>query len=53
MDVTVDGRPIGMLEAGDRVEARFVIDQGSLAQVPGTTFYHRLRQKFGRLATPS
>ena len=52
VDVTVDGRPIGMLEAGDSVEARFVIDQGSLAQVPGTTFYHRLRQKFGRLATP-
>ena len=52
VDVTVDGRPIGVLEAGEQVEARFVIDQGSLAQVPGTTFYHRLRQKFGRLATP-
>ena len=52
VDVTVDGRPIGVLEAGDRVICRFVIDQGALAQVPGTTFYHRLRQKFGRLATP-
>ncbi len=52
VDVTIDGRPIGMLEAGDRLEARFVLDQGSLAQVPGTTFYERLRQKFGRLATP-
>jgi NAD+ kinase len=52
VDVIVDGRPIGVLEAGRRVEARFVIDQGSLAQVPGTTFYQRLRQKFGRLATP-
>jgi NAD+ kinase len=52
VDVTVDGRPIGVLEAGDRLEARFVMDQGSLAQVPGTTFYQRLRQKFGRLATP-
>jgi NAD+ kinase len=52
VEVTVDGRPVGVLEAGDRVEARFVIDQGSLAQVPGTTFYHRLRQKFGRMATP-
>ena len=51
-DVTVDGRPIGALEAGASVEARFVIDQGALAQVPGTTFYHRLRQKFGRMATP-
>jgi NAD+ kinase len=52
VDVTVDGRPIGVLEAGDTVEARFVMEQGSLAQVPGTTFYQRLRQKFGRLATP-
>jgi len=52
VEVAVDGRPVGALEAGDRVEARFVIDQGSLAQVPGTTFYHRLRQKFGRMATP-
>jgi len=51
-DVTVDGRPIGVVAAGGRVECRFVIDQGALAQVPGTTFYHRLRQKFGRMATP-
>jgi NAD+ kinase len=51
-DITVDGRPVGVLEAGARVECRFVIDQGALAQVPGTTFYHRLRQKFGRMATP-
>ncbi len=41
-----------MLDAGERLEARFVIEQGSLAQVPGTTFYQRLRQKFGRMATP-
>jgi NAD+ kinase len=52
VDVIVDGRPVGVLEAGDSIEARFVMDQGSLAQVPGTTFYQRLRAKFGRLATP-
>ena len=52
VDVTIDGRPIGVIEGGERLEARFVLDQGSLAQVPGTTFYQRLRQKFGRLATP-
>jgi NAD+ kinase len=52
VDVIADGRPIGVLEAGERLEASFTIDQGSLAQVPGTTFYQRLRQKFGRLATP-
>lgn len=53
VDVTVDGRPLGTLAAGDRIEARFADGQGTLAQIPGTTFYHRLRQKFGRLATPS
>jgi NAD+ kinase len=52
VDVIVDGRPVCILEAGNRLEARFVIDRGALAQVPGTTFYHRLRQKFGRMATP-
>ena len=26
-------------------------DQGTLAQIPGATFYHRLREKFGRLAS--
>ena len=43
--------PIGTLPAGAHVSARFVHDQGCLAQVPGTTFYQRLRQKFGRLAS--
>ena len=52
VDVTVDGRPICVIDAGDRVEARFVNDLGHLAQIPGTTFYQRLRQKFGRLAEP-
>ena len=52
VDVSVDGRPICVIDAGDKVEARFVNDLGRLAQLPGTTFYQRLRQKFGRLATP-
>jgi NAD+ kinase len=52
VDVTVDGRPICVIDAGDRVEARFLNDLGRLAQIPGTSFYQRLRQKFGRLATP-
>jgi NAD+ kinase len=51
VDVTVDGRPICVLEPADRVEARFVNDLGALAQLPGTSFYQRLRQKFGRMAT--
>ena len=52
VDVTIDGRPICELPAGDRLEASFVHGLGALAQIPGTTFYHRLRLKFGRLATP-
>jgi NAD+ kinase len=52
VDVSVDGRPICVLDPGERVEASFVNGLATLAQMPGTTFYQRLRQKFGRLATP-
>jgi NAD+ kinase len=52
VDVTVDGRPVCVLEPAERLEVRFAHDQGCLAQNPGTSFNHRLRQKFGRLATP-
>jgi NAD+ kinase len=51
VDVTVDGRPVCLLPPGDEITARFVDNQGRLAQVAGTTFYERLREKFGRLAT--
>jgi NAD+ kinase len=51
VDVAVDGRPVGELPPGAAMEARFRDRQSSLAQLPGTTFYHRLREKFGRLAT--
>jgi NAD+ kinase len=51
VDVAVDGRPVGELPPGAMMEARFRDDQSALAQLPGTTFYHRLREKFGRLAT--
>jgi NAD+ kinase len=52
VDVTVDGRPVCVLAPAERLEARFVSDQGCLAQVAGATFYQRLRDVFGRLATP-
>jgi NAD+ kinase len=52
VDVTVDGRPAGMLDAGRELQVEFVAGQGALAQVAGATFYHRLREKFGRLAAP-
>jgi NAD+ kinase len=51
VDVTVDGRPVCVLPPGEKIEARFVQGQGSLAQVAGATFYQRLRDKFGRLAS--
>ena len=51
VDVTVDGRPVGVLPAGEHLKARFVEDQCALAQLGGSTFYQRLRQKFGRLAS--
>ncbi len=52
VDVTVDGRPICVIGPGERLEVSFEFDVACLAQLPGTTFYQRLRQKFGRLATP-
>lgn len=52
VDVAIDGRPVGVLSAAEQISIRFVADQGSLAQIAGTTFYHRLREKFGRLVAP-
>ena len=51
VDVSVDGRPVCVLPPGEQLEARFKRAQSHLAQVAGTTFYGRLREKFGRLAT--
>ena len=51
VDVIVDGRPIGELSPGDAVSARFRHDVANLAQVAGTSFYRRLREKFGRLSS--
>lgn len=50
-EVAVDGRPAGALGAGEALTARFVREAAELAQVPGSSFYLRLRQKFGRLAS--
>jgi NAD+ kinase len=51
VDVVIDGRPVVALDPGARLEARFVNNQGLLAQLEGVNFYKRLQQKFGRLAT--
>jgi NAD+ kinase len=50
VDVSVDGRPAGALGAGEAVTARFLREAADLAQVPGSSFYRRLREKFGLLA---
>jgi NAD+ kinase len=50
VDVAVDGEPVGTLASGDELEVRFVDLAGLLAQLPGTSFYHRIREKFGHLA---
>lgn len=52
VDIVVDGRPVAALAAAETVSVAFLGNQGHLAQVPGTTFYHRLREKFGRLVAP-
>jgi NAD+ kinase len=51
LDVAVDGRPVGEIQAGASIEARFADACGTIAQLPGSSFYRRLREKFGRLAS--
>ncbi len=51
VDVTVDGRPVGELAPGGVITTRFLRAAADLAQVPGSSFYRRLREKFGRLAS--
>ncbi len=51
LDIAVDGRPAGEIPAGGAIDARFAHAIGTIAQLPGTSFYRRLREKFGRLAS--
>jgi len=51
LDIAVDGRPAGEIRAGATIDARFVNDIGTIVQLPGSSFYRRLREKFGRLAS--
>jgi NAD+ kinase len=50
VDVAVDGELTGTLAPGASLEVRFADAVGCLAQLPGTSFYHRIREKFGHLA---
>jgi NAD+ kinase len=51
LEIAVDGRPAGEIAAGESIAARFVDALGTIAQLPGSSFYRRLREKFGRLAS--
>lgn len=50
VDVAIDGAPAGALESGAALEVSFADGIGRLAQLPGTSFYQRIREKFGHLA---
>ena len=50
VDISVDGEQVGALAPGAALEVRFADDVGRLAQLPGTSFYQRIREKFGHLA---
>ena len=50
VEVHVDGRPTLELQPGEDIHVAFGLTHGTLAQLPGATFYHRLRERFGRLA---
>jgi NAD+ kinase len=50
LDVTTDGRSVRALAPGATIPIRFEHGRAMLAQAPGATFYHRLRDKFGRLS---
>ena len=50
VEMTTDGRSVCDLPREDTIEIRFEARCAQLAQLPGASFYHRLRDKFGRLA---
>ncbi len=50
VEMTTDGRSVCDLPREETMEIRFEPGCAMLAQLPGASFYHRLRDKFGRLA---
>jgi NAD+ kinase len=51
VDVSVDGRPVCEIAPGEDIHSAFEPRAASLAQLPGSSFYRRLRAKFGRLSS--
>jgi NAD+ kinase len=50
VEIHVDGRPTLELPPGEDIHLEFGGTHATLAQLPGASFYHRLRERFGRLA---
>jgi NAD+ kinase len=50
VEMTTDGRSVCILPREGTIEIRFEPRCALLAQLPGASFYHRMRDKFGRLA---
>ena len=50
VDISLDGQPAGSICPDEAITASFLREAADLAQVPGSSFYRRLREKFGRLA---
>jgi NAD+ kinase len=50
VDLMTDGRSVSVLGPQERAEVCFRHDVAFLAQAHGASFYHRLREKFGRLS---
>jgi len=50
VDVAIDGAQEETLVPGASLDVRFADGAGCLAQLPGSSFYHRIREKFGHLA---
>ncbi len=50
VDVAIDGAQAATLAPGAALDVRFADSVACLAQLPGTSFYHRIREKFGHLA---
>jgi NAD+ kinase len=50
VEIALDGEQLDELAPGGEAEVRFRHNLGRLAQIPGSSFYHRIREKFGHLA---
>jgi NAD+ kinase len=50
VEISLDGEGAGELAPGDALEIRFEESVSKLAQLPGANFYHRIQEKFGKLA---